>query len=140
MNIEQKIGTVVGVTLLIVLVLGFIIGIYLFRMAGIFGLLGIQYTSFWSLIIFVVSFLILSSIVELFTKPISDLLTKKITGKFEVLFIQFSIQSLTNCLCLFIGDVFMDSITLSWKTGIIVAMLLTLFEMAFEDKENKYYS
>ncbi|WP_010651561.1 YrvL family regulatory protein [Oceanobacillus massiliensis] len=55
-NLKQKIGTVVGVTLFIAVVLGFIIGIYLLGMAGIFELLGIQYTSVWSLIIFVVSF------------------------------------------------------------------------------------
>ncbi|WP_106497270.1 YrvL family regulatory protein [Lentibacillus sp. Marseille-P4043] len=137
MDIKQKIGTVVGVTLFIVLVFGFIIGIYLFGMAGIFELLGIQYTSVWSLIIFVISFFILASIVELFSKPISELLTEKITGKFEILFIQFSIHCLTNWLGLFVVDVFMDNITLSWKIGIIVAMLLTLFEMTFEDKENK---
>lgn len=137
MNLKQKIGTVVGVTLFLAVVLGFIIGIYLFGMVGIFELLGIQYTSVWSLVIFVVSFFILASIVELFTKPISDLLTEKITGKFEVLFIQFTIQGLSNWLCLFTVDVFMGSITLTWKTGLIVAILLTLFEMAFEHKENK---
>ncbi|WP_087973519.1 YrvL family regulatory protein [Oceanobacillus rekensis] len=137
MNMKQKVGTVVGVTLFIAVVLGLIIGMYLFGMAGIFELLGIQYTSVWSLSIFVVSFLILASIVELFSKPISGLITERITGKFEVLFIQFSIQSLSNWLCLFIVDVFMSSITFTLRTGFIVAILLTLLEMAFEEKENK---
>ena len=137
MNMKQKVGTIVGVTLFIVLILGFIIGIYLFGMVGIFELLGVQYTSFWSLIIFVVSFFILASIIELFSKPLSELLTEKTTDKFVALFIQFIIQGLTNWLSLFIVDVFMDSITLSLQTRLIVAMLLTLFEMAFEDKENK---
>ncbi|ENH97742.1 hypothetical protein J416_04241 [Gracilibacillus halophilus YIM-C55.5] len=132
-NLKQKIGTVVGVTLFIAVVLGFIIGVYLFGMAGIFELLGIQYTSVWSLIIFVVSFFVLASIVELFSKPISEL----ITGKFETLLIQFSIQSLSNWLCLFIVDVFMGGIALTLKTGLIVAILLTSLEMVFEDKENK---
>ncbi|WP_068675916.1 YrvL family regulatory protein [Oceanobacillus sp. Castelsardo] len=136
-NMKQKVGTIVGVTLFIAVILGFIIGIYLFGMAGIFELLGVQYTSVWSLIIFVVSFFILASIVELFSKPISNLITGKITGKFETLFIQFSIQSLSNLLCLFIVDVFMGSITLTLKSGFIVAILLTLLEMTFEDKENK---
>ncbi|WP_026906853.1 YrvL family regulatory protein [Paucisalibacillus globulus] len=135
MNMKQKLGTIVGITIFIVLILGFIIGIYLFGMIGIFELLGVQYTSFWSLIIFVVSFFILGSIVELFSKPISELLTEKITGKFEALFIQSSLQSLTNWLCLFIVDEFMSSITLSWETGIIIAILITLLEMAFEDKK-----
>lgn len=134
---KQKVGTIAGITLFIVLVLGFIIGIYLFGMVGIFELLGVQYTSFSSLIIFVVIFYILASIIELFSKPISELLTEKTTDKLVALFIQFMIQGSTNWLCLIIVDVSMDSITLSLQTGLIVAMLVTLFEMAFEDKENK---
>lgn len=137
MSLKKKIGTIVGITLFVVLILGFIIGIYLFGMVGIFELLGVQYTSFWLLIIFVVSFFILASIIELFSKPIFELLTENITEKSLALLIQFTIQGLTNWLCLSIVDVFMDSITLSFKAGIIVAMLLTLIEMAFEDRENK---
>ncbi|MBM7602710.1 hypothetical protein JOC75_000680 [Metabacillus crassostreae] len=134
---KQKIGTVVGVTLFIAVILGFIIGIYLFGIAGIFKLLGIQYTSAWSLIIFVISFFILAFIVELFSKPISELITEKITGEFETLLIKFTIQSLSNWLSLSIVDVFMGGITLTLKTGLIVAILLTSLEMVFEDKENE---
>lgn len=136
-NLKQKIGTVVGVTLFIAVILGFIIGIYLFGIAGIFKLLGIQYTSAWSLIIFVISFFILAFIVELFSKPISELITEKITGEFETLLIKFTIQSLSNWLSLSIVDVFMGGITLTLKTGLIVAILLTSLEMVFEDKENE---
>ncbi len=136
-SLKQKIGTIVGVTLFIAMVLGFIIGIYLFGMAGIFQLLGIQYTSVWSLVIFVVSFFILASIVELFSRPISEIITGKTTGEFESWLIQFSIQSLSNWLCLFIVDLFMDGITFTLKTGLIVAILLTSLEMVLGDKENK---
>ncbi|WP_315969523.1 hypothetical protein [Oceanobacillus massiliensis] len=34
-------------------------------------------------------------------------------------------------------DIFMGGITLTLKTGLIVTILLTSFEMVFEDKENK---
>lgn len=136
-SLKQKIGTVLLLILFIAVVLSFIFGTYLFGMAGIFKLLGIQYTSVWSLIIFVVSFFIISSIVELFIKPISELITENITEKFTTLLIQFNFQSLSNGLCLFIVDAFMSSITLTLKTGIIVAILLTLLEMAFEEIKNK---
>ncbi|GIO23285.1 regulatory YrvL family protein [Oceanobacillus sp. J11TS1] len=137
MNKKQKLRTVAGITLILVLVLGFIIGIYLFGMAGVFKLLRVQYTSVWSLLVFVVSFFILSAVIELISKPMSDLLAKKVTKKLEALFIEFSMQSLSNWLCLSIVDLFMDSVSLSWKTGLIVAVLLTTFEMVFEDKANK---
>ncbi|WP_077620987.1 YrvL family regulatory protein [Bacillus sinesaloumensis] len=135
-NVKQKIGTVVGVTLFVAVVLGFIIGIYLFGIAGIFELLGIQYNSIWSLVIFVVSFFILATIVELFSKPISALFTEKLTGKFEKLLIQFCIQGLSNWLCLSIVDGFMDGITFTLITGLMVAVVITLIELIFEENEN----
>lgn len=137
MDMKQKVGKILGITLFVILILSFVIGIYLFGMAGIFELIGAEYTSFWSLVIFVVSFFILTSIIELFSKPISEILTGKTTDKFVVLFVQFIIQVLTNWLCLFIVDVFMDSITLSLQAGLIVAILLTIFETAFEDREKR---
>lgn len=112
-SLKQKIGTVLLLILFIAVVLSFIFGTYLFWMAGIFKLLGIQFTSVWSLIIFVISFFILASIVELFSKQISELITENITEKFTILLIQFHIQILTNGLSLFIVDVFMSSITLT---------------------------
>ena len=149
-SLKQKIGTVLLLILFIAVVLSFIFGTYLFGMAGIFKLLGIQYTSVWSLIIFVVSFFIISSIVELFIKPISELITENITEKFTTLLIQFNFQSLSNGLSMRtdnqrprepIRDISnrsnMSSITLTLKTGIIVAILLTLLEMAFEEIKNK---
>jgi len=137
MTMKQKIGTIAGLTLFIFFILGLVIGIYLFGMAGIFKLLGIEYTSIWSLTIFVVSFFVLSTIVELFSKPITGLLTRKITGKAEVLSIQFGVQSLTNWLCLFTVGEFMGSITLTFEAGVIIAMLLTIIEMVFEDKDKE---
>lgn len=134
-NLKQKIGTVVGVTLFLVVILGFIIGIYLLGLAGIFELLGIEYASVWSLLLFVVAFFICASIIELFTKPISELLTEKVTNKLEVLFVESSIQGLTNWLCLFVVDMFMESITLSLTAGIIVAIIMTVIEMVIVGKE-----
>lgn len=136
-NCKQKIGTIVGMTLFILFILGFVLGIYFFGVAGIFTLLGIEYTSVWSLIIFVVILIILSAIVELFSEPIFRLIAGKITGTFAVLCIQFGIQSLTNWLCLFTIAEFMESVHLTQEAGIIVAMLLALIEMTIEAKERK---
>ena len=136
MNIKEKIVTVIGITLLIILAVGFVLGIYFFGLAGIFELLGVQYKSIWSLIVFVVSFFVLSIIAELFSKAIFVMLTQKITGKLKMLFVRISIESASNWLCLFTVDEFMKNITLPLKTEIIVALLLAVLEIVFDDKEN----
>lgn len=136
MNIKEKTATVAGITLLIILAAGFVLGIYFFGLAGIFELLGVQYKSVWSLIVFVVSFFVLSIILELFSKAIFVLLTRKITGKLKMLFVRISIEGASNWLCLFTVDEFMKSITLSLKTEIIVALLLAVLEIVFDDKED----
>ena len=136
MNIKEKTATVAAITLLIILAAGFVLGIYFFGLVGIFELLGVQYKSIWSLIVFVVSFFVLSIIVELFSKAIFVLLTQKITGKLKMFFVRISIEGASNWLCLFTVDEFMKSITLSLKTEIIVALLLAVLEIVFDDKED----
>ncbi|MEH7121869.1 regulatory YrvL family protein [Bacillus sp. JJ1773] len=137
MNLKDKIATVAGITLLIILVPGFVLGIYFFGLAGVFELLGVQYKSVWSLIVFVVSFFVLSIIVELFSGEIFVLLKRIITGKLKMFFVRISIEVASNWLCLFTVDEFMNSIILSLKTEIIVALLLAAVEIVFDDKKDE---
>ncbi|QKY70736.1 YrvL family regulatory protein [Lentibacillus sp. CBA3610] len=53
-----------------------------------------------------------------------------------MLFLQFSIESISNWVVLFTVDEFMRGITLSLETEIIVALLLAALEIIFEDKED----
>ncbi|MEC0347185.1 MULTISPECIES: YrvL family regulatory protein [Peribacillus] len=133
MNIKEKMATVTGLALLIILVVGFVLGLYFFGLAGVFELLGVQYESIWSLIVFVVSFFILGIIVELFSKAIFKLSVQNITGKIKVFFIRISFEGTSNWLVLFAVDEFMKSITLSLKTEIIIALLLAIIEIVFDD-------
>ncbi|MBT2606539.1 hypothetical protein J7E55_26625 [Bacillus sp. ISL-53] len=133
MNIKEKMATVTGLAFLIILVVGFVLGLYFFGLAGVFELLGVQYESIWSLIVFVVSFFILGIIVELFSKAIFKLSVQNITGKIKVFFIRISFEGTSNWLVLFAVDEFMKSITLSLKTEIIIALLLAIIEIVFDD-------
>lgn len=136
MNIKEKMATVGGIALLIILVLGFVFGLYFFGMVGAFELLGVQYKSIWSLVVFVASFFILGVIVELFSKPIYKLSVQNITGKIKVFFIRISFEGATNWLVLFTVDEFMKSITLSLKTEIITALLIAILEIVFDDDKD----
>lgn len=135
-NIKEKMATIAGLTFLITLVVGFVWGLYFFGLAGVFALLGVQYKSIWSLVMFVGSFFVLGILVELVSKVIFTVSVRNITGKINVFFFRISIECISNWLVLFAVDEFMNSITLSLKTEIIIALLLAIFEIVFDgDKE-----
>lgn len=136
MNIKEKVATVSVIALLIIMVVGFVLGLYFFGMAGVFELLGVQYESIWSLVVFVVSFFILGIIVELFSKAIFKLSVRNITRKVKVFFIRISFEGTSNWLVLFTVDEFMKSITLSLKTEIIIALRLAIIEIIFDDDKD----
>jgi len=140
MNIIEKTVTVAVITVLIILVVGFVFGLYFFGMAGVFKLLGVQYDSIWSLVVFVVSFFILCVFVELFTKVIFKLYFRNITGKIKLLLIRISFECISNWLVLFTVDEYMKSITLSLETEIIVVLLLAVLEVAFDDDDKDTFT
>lgn len=136
LNRKEKMATIAGLAFLITLVVGFVWGLYFFGLAGVFALLGVQYISIWSLVIFVGSFFILGIFVELVSKVIFKVAVRNMTGKINVFFIRISIEGISNWLLLFAVDEFMNSITLSLKTEILIAVLLAIIEMVFDgDKE-----
>jgi len=54
---NDKIKDTIGITLFGLFIVGVLLGIYLLAIAGLFEILGVQYQSNWSLIIFVISIL-----------------------------------------------------------------------------------
>ncbi|RCW76805.1 YrvL family regulatory protein [Saliterribacillus persicus] len=136
MNIKGKIATVAGIALLIILVIGFVLGFYFFGMVGIFELLGVQYKSIWSLVVFVVSFFFLGLIVDLISKVIYKLFVRNITAKVKMFLIRFSIESASNWILLFTVDEFMNSIALSLKIEIVIALLLAVLETVFDSDKD----
>lgn len=136
MNIKEKMATVAGLAFLFILVVGFVWGLYFFGLAGVFALLSVQYISIWSLVMFAGSFFILGIFVGLVSKVIFKVSVRNITGKINVFYIRISIKGISNWLVLFAVDEFMNSITLSLKTEIIIALLLAIIEIVFDgDKE-----
>ena len=133
MNAKDKTVTVAGITLLIILVAGSVLGIYFFGMAGILKLLGVQYQSIWSLVIFVASYFFLGLFVELFSNAIVKLTIQNITGQLWKSMIRICFEFSANWLVLVTVDEFMESITLSLETEIIIALLIAVVEMAFDD-------
>lgn len=137
MNKKEKLATIIGIALLIILAVGFVFGLFFFGLAGIFELLDVRYESIWSLVVFVINFIILGIIVELFSKVIFKLSVRNITGKRKVILIRAIIEGTSNWLVLFTVDELMTSIALSLKTEIIIALLLTVIEIVFDGDDDK---
>ncbi|ONN64117.1 regulatory YrvL family protein, partial [Herbaspirillum sp. VT-16-41] len=136
MNIKEKMATILGIALLIILAVGFVFGLFFFGLAGIFELLDVRYESIWSLVVFVINFIILGIIVELFSKVIFNVSVRNITGKRKVILIRAIIEGTSNWLVLFTVDELMTSIALSLKTEIIIALLLTVIEIVFDGDDD----
>ncbi|WP_259343700.1 regulatory YrvL family protein [Oceanobacillus picturae] len=137
MNWKEKMASFIGITIFIIFLVGFVVGIYFFGIAGVFNLLGVEYDTVWSLVLFVISFYFLGIIVEILSKAIFKLTTLYIKGKSKVMVIRVCIEFTSNLLVLYTVDEFMSSITLSIKTEIIVAVLIAILEIAFEDAADK---
>ncbi|WP_102027784.1 YrvL family regulatory protein [Salirhabdus sp. Marseille-P4669] len=136
MKIKEKLLIMIGVMILIIMAMGIVFGGYFFGLAGVFELLGVQYNSVWSLFVFVMGFFILGIFVELITKVIFVLSTRNTRDKAYVLMIRLSLEFLSNWLVLFTVDELMKGITLSWKTEVMIALLLAVVERIFDKEDN----
>lgn len=122
-------------TLLVIFILGIIAAIYFFGITGIFVLLGVQYQSIWSLIIFVISVFVLGLVVDLFMGALAKLIVEKLSEKITPLVIEFLFGFATNWVVIMTVDAFMNSLTLSLGTKLILSLVLTFAELLFQDKK-----
>lgn len=137
MNLKEKVMTVIGIGLLLVLIIGFILGMFFLGFAGLFELLGVHYQSNWSLVLFVVGVFFVGMVVEIFFDAFLERIIEHITSRVEAFFMQFLFEYASDFLTLVIVDTWMDSITLSLKTKVIVALFLALFGTIFDNKKEK---
>ncbi|MEN1968533.1 YrvL family regulatory protein [Lentibacillus sp. N15] len=127
---KGNIKTIISMTVFAVIIIGLLLGVYLFGIAGIFEVLGVQYKSNWSLLIFVIGFFILGLLVDLVLGAMADISAKKVSGKITAFVIRFIFGFVTNLIVIFTVDEFMSSISLSPGTKLVISLILTIFESA----------
>ncbi|RYG71960.1 hypothetical protein EU245_12105 [Lentibacillus lipolyticus] len=132
---NEKVKDKIGMALFAVFIIGVLVGIYFLGIVGVFEILGVQYESIWSLIIFAVSFFILGFVIDLFFGTMGKLSAENVTGSINKFVIQFLFSFVTNWITILSVDAFMESVTLTLKTKLIVAILIALLETVFSDKE-----
>lgn len=118
----------IGITLIVVAALALVFGVLFFGMAGLFSILGVEYQSNGSLLIFVVCFFLLDAFFDFFANPLIKLAPQHILMRMliDVTFTWLAIHTV---------DEFMASIDIPLKIEIIVAILFFLIELAFDEKK-----
>jgi|SRR5699024_6474473 len=122
------------ILLLISIPILFILGVFFFGFAGIFTLLGIQYNSIWSLILFVLAYFMIGFVVDIFFDGLRKLTVQYTKGRLESFTIQLIISFLGNYMVISIVELLISSISLSLGTKIIIVLLNSLLDVVFDDK------
>lgn len=135
MKWKEKIITIILVLLFVTVILLLVGGLFFFGFAGLFYLIGIEYDSITSLIIFVALFFLIGLLVDVFFEAIAKLVNQMMEGKSVQIMIRLSFAILGNGLVLMIVDFFISGITLSAKAIIILAICLAIIDELFTDKK-----
>lgn len=135
MKWKEKIITIILVLLFVTVILLLVGGLFFFGFAGLFYLIGIEYDSITSLIIFVALFFLIGLLVDVFFEAIAKLVNQMMEEKSVQIMIRLSFGILGNGLVLMIIDFFISGITLSAKAIIILAICLAIIDELFTDKK-----
>ncbi|MFF2596807.1 YrvL family regulatory protein [Priestia megaterium] len=137
LNIFEKMLVVLALTLIIVLSITIVIGSLFFGISGFFSLFGVQYTSTYSLIGFVLFFFLFGFILDLFSIVFIKLSSRYISGKYKLFITRMVIDCTFTWLALHTVDEFMNSITIPFTTEIIAVLLFFFIEVAFDVKKKE---
>lgn len=137
MKWKDKIITIILVVLLVAFIIILVGGLFFLGFAGLFYLIGIEYDSITSLIIFVAVFFVIGLIVDVFFEAFAKIANSMIEEKMVQAIIRLSFGVLGNGLVLMIVDFFIAGITLSSKAIIILAICLSLIDELFTDKKEQ---
>jgi hypothetical protein len=134
LNLFEKVLVITSSTLLIVLAITFVIGGLFFGVVGFFRLFGVQYTSTYSLIGFLLFFFLFGGLVDLFSIFVIYLSSQYISDKYKLFFSRMFIDCTFTWLALHTVDEFMISITIPLTTEIVAVFLFFFFEVSFKVK------
>ncbi len=137
MNVKEKVIVVTAITSLILFSLSFAIGIFYFGFVGIFSLLGIQFDSYYSLLVFVLLYFVVGIFTDIVSMALVTISYHYISGKLHLFFTRMFIDCTITWLLLFTLDEFMHSITIPFSIEILMAVLLFIIGIAFDDKKIK---
>lgn len=132
-----KILIVITISFLLVFAITLFIGSYYFGILGIFKLLGVEYDSFLSLLLFVIFYFLLGIIGDLVVYAFSVLLSSIVFRPLTELTITFLINLLVNWSIISFLNFCMLSIEISIGTQIIASAIISIIEVVLENDDKK---
>ncbi|WP_163103221.1 YrvL family regulatory protein [Peribacillus alkalitolerans] len=135
LNLFEKMLVITASTLLVVLSITLVIGIFFFGIVGFFRLFGVEYTSPYSILGFVLFFFVFGLVLDLFANVLIKLSSQYISDKFKLFITRLLIDCTFNWLAFHTIDELMKSITIPLTIEIVTILLLFFIEVAFDDKE-----
>ncbi|MGD6941505.1 YrvL family regulatory protein [Cytobacillus gottheilii] len=134
---STKFFIIVTMSLLLLGAVGFVVAGYYFGILGLFNILGIHYESLLSLFLFVLFYFLLGIIGDIVLKAFNILMKAAgITGKFSFSAGILLFSFLINWAIISVINLLMDSIEIAAVTGMVLALIISIIEMALDSLDN----
>ncbi|WP_282155048.1 YrvL family regulatory protein [Cytobacillus gottheilii] len=134
---STKFFIIVTMSLLLLGAVGFVVAGYYFGILGLFNILGIHYESLFSLFLFVLFYFLLGIIGDIVLKAFNILMKAAgITGKFSFSAGILLFSFLINWAIISVINLLMDSIEIAAVTGMVLALIISIIEMALDSPDN----
>lgn len=137
MKLNEKMKDIIGITIFAVFIFAFIIGIYFLGFVGIFKFIGVEYDSLWSLAIFVISVFVMGFFVEIIFDALTVIAVEKVDDYFTAFIIQFLFLFISEWIVLVAVESVMESVIISEKTIVVLAVIMALLGTLFDNKKTK---
>ncbi|WP_028977716.1 YrvL family regulatory protein [Sporolactobacillus terrae] len=130
-SLSGKIFIIISLSIIILIVITLLFGIFFFGFIGLFNLLGIHYDNLFALFIFTLLFIFFSLFADIFEKVVRIILKNPLFGQKQILkyIILFFSYSAINLAVINVLDYCMQSILINFITQVIVSMLLALLDI-----------
>jgi hypothetical protein len=136
---KEKVIVWVSMTFLFVVVIASVFSLYFFGILGLMRLTGVRYYSITSLLLFVVLYVVISILTDVFSKIAKVLITARVSRLLGKMFVRMGIDFLFSWLALHLADELMSGIDLHLESEIILAVVLAVAEEAFRNpKQGRY--
>lgn len=133
-DLFDKIFSFVAVGIIVVIAISIVFGAFFFGIAGVFNLLGVQYESWYSFLLFILLFWGIGFIADMIAIPMIKVLSNYISNKYKHFFMTFIIDCIFMLFSLHMADEFMSSITIPLTTELITVIILFMAEYALDDE------
>lgn len=136
-KIGDKIFSAIVVCIIVLVALSIVGGAAFFGIAGLFKILGVEYESWYSFLIFFLIFGLIGFMADIFAIPLSRILASYTNKTYQKFLIVMVVDCLFSWMALHTTDELMSSITIPAGTEFITVIVLFLAEHAMDDKTDE---